>query len=72
MYVANEGRFVAIVGERDGERALAALQAHPGAAGACRIGTVQGARARQVTLRTAIGASRIVEMFSGEQLPRIC
>ena len=72
MYVANEGRFVAFVGDHDGERALAALRAHPGAAGACRIGTVQGARPRQVTLRTAIGASRIVEMFSGEQLPRIC
>ncbi len=72
MYVANEGRFVAFVVERDAERALAALRAHPGAAGACRIGTVQGVRPRQVTLRTAIGASRIVEMFSGEQLPRIC
>jgi hydrogenase expression/formation protein HypE len=72
MYVANEGRFIALVGGHDGERALAALRAHPGAAGACRIGTVQGTRPRQVTLRTAIGTSRIVEMFSGEQLPRIC
>ncbi len=72
MYVANEGRFIAFVGARDAERALAALRAHPAAAGACRIGTVQGTRPRQVTLRTAIGASRIVEMFSGEQLPRIC
>ena len=72
MYVANEGRFVAFVGARDSERALAVLRAHPGATGPCRIGTVQGPRPRQVTLRTAIGASRIVEMFSGEQLPRIC
>lgn len=72
MYVANEGRFVAFVGARDSERALAVLRAHPVAAGACRIGTVQGTCARQVTLRTAIGASRIVDMFTGEQLPRIC
>jgi hydrogenase expression/formation protein HypE len=72
MYVANEGRFIAIVEERDGERALAALRAHPHTTGACRIGTVQGAQPRHVTLRTALGTSRIVEMFSGEQLPRIC
>jgi hydrogenase expression/formation protein HypE len=72
MYVANEGRFVTFVSEHDGDRALAALRAHPGAAGACRIGTVQGARPGHVTLRTAIGTSRLVEMFSGEQLPRIC
>jgi hydrogenase expression/formation protein HypE len=72
MYVANEGRLVAFVAGGDSERALAALRAHPGAVNACRIGTVEGPRRRQVTLRTAIGASRIVEMFSGEQLPRIC
>lgn len=72
MYVANEGRFIAIVDQRDAERALAVLRVQPHTAGACRIGTVQGAHPRHVTLRTALGTSRIVEMFSGEQLPRIC
>ncbi len=72
LYVANEGRFVAFVPERDAGRALEALRGHPVSAGACRIGAVRGGRAGQVTMRTAIGASRIVEMFSGEQLPRIC
>lgn len=72
LHVANEGRFVAFVPERDAGRALEALRGHPVSAGACRIGAVRGSRPGQVALRTAIGASRIVEMFSGEQLPRIC
>jgi hydrogenase expression/formation protein HypE len=72
MYVANEGRFIAFVRAADAERALALLSAHPVATGASRIGTVLDGRGRQVTLQTAIGTSRIVEMFSGEQLPRIC
>lgn len=72
LYVANEGRFVAFVPERDAERALQTLRGHPVADAACRIGAVSGERSGQVTLRTMIGASRIVEMFSGEQLPRIC
>jgi hydrogenase expression/formation protein HypE len=70
--VACEGRFAAFVPERDSARALAILQAHPTSAGAARIGSVTGERAGTVLLKSAIGAVRILDMSSGEQLPRIC
>jgi len=72
LYVANEGRFVAFVPDADADRALAALSTHPVSAGAARVGSVTGDSPRLVTLRSRIGATRIVDMLSGEQLPRIC
>jgi hydrogenase expression/formation protein HypE len=69
LYVANEGRFVAFVAAADAERALAILQAEH--ANAATIGRV-GAGGGRVTLRTTLGTSRILDMLSGEQLPRIC
>ena len=72
LQVACEGRFAAFVPERDAERALAILRAHPSGAGACRIGKVSDQRASKVLLKSAIGAQRILDMSSGEQLPRIC
>lgn len=73
MYVANEGRFLAVVGAADAERALAILQSDPVSAGAMLIGEVQNdTHAGLVTLTSLIGARRIVDMLSGEQLPRIC
>lgn len=72
LSVACEGRFAAFVPERDAARALAILSAHPSSAGACRIGQVGEERAAKVLLRSTIGAQRILDMFSGEQLPRIC
>ncbi len=73
LYVANEGRLVAFVGAQDAGRALEILQAHPLGRGAAQIGSVNAAgRPGLVTLRSRIGASRIVDMMSGEQLPRIC
>jgi len=72
LYVANEGRFVAFVPERDAERALAILRRHEVSAGAASIGRVGGGAAGEVTLRSLVGATRIVDMLSGEQLPRIC
>lgn len=66
LYVANEGRFVAFVAPDHAARALEALGPD-----ARRIGEVVAGRP-QVTLRTPLGTHRIVEMFSGEQLPRIC
>ena len=72
LYVANEGRFVAFVPVCDAERALASMRAHPLGAGASLIGTVTEGPAGQVTMRSSIGAGRIVDMLSGEQLPRIC
>ena len=72
LYVANEGRFVAFVPEADADRALDALRAHAVSAGAARVGSVAADPPRLVTLRSRIGATRIVDLLSGEQLPRIC
>ena len=73
LYVANEGRFVAFVAARDADRALErAARATPSAPGPSRIGEVTARKDALVTLRTRFGAPRIVDMPSGEQLPRIC
>ena len=72
LQVACEGRFAAFVPEREAERALEIMRAHPGGAGACRIGRVTDQRSARVMLKSAIGAQRILDMSSGEQLPRIC
>jgi len=72
LYVANEGRFVAFVAWRDAERALSLLLSHPLCAGAALIGSVGTEPQGLVTMRSSIGAERIVDMLSGEQLPRIC
>ncbi len=72
MYVANEGRFTAFVAPKDAERALALLRAQEAGSGAVIIGEVQSATDRMVTMRSLIGANRIIDMISGEQLPRIC
>jgi hydrogenase expression/formation protein HypE len=72
LYVANEGRFIAILPAGEEERALQLLRAHPLGAQARAIGTVSKGDSGLVTLRSRIGATRIVDMLSGEQLPRIC
>lgn len=72
LYVACEGRFVAVVAEQDASRALEILQQHPLTAGATSIGQVREDPRGLVTLTSAIGATRILDMLSGEQLPRIC
>jgi hydrogenase expression/formation protein HypE len=72
LYLANEGRFVAFVPAAQADQALAILRGHPVSAGAVRIGTVGDARDRLVTLQSRIGTKRILDMHSGEQLPRIC
>jgi hydrogenase expression/formation protein HypE len=72
LYVANEGRFVAFVDPADADRALTILRASSLGAEATIIGRVQDERSGMVTMKTAIGAIRIVDMLSGEQLPRIC
>jgi hydrogenase expression/formation protein HypE len=72
LYLANEGKCVAIVGAEDKDRALAAWQAHPLGRLARCIGSVTDDPAARVVLRTAFGGQRIVDMLSGDQLPRIC
>lgn len=72
LYLANEGRFVAFVAAPDADRALDVLRSHPPGEGSCLIGKVTSDSSPMVVMRSRIGATRIVDMLSGEQLPRIC
>jgi len=72
LHVANEGRFVAFVVAKDMERTQQIMRRHEVGADATLIGHVVASAAPLVTLKSAIGASRILDMPSGEQLPRIC
>jgi hydrogenase expression/formation protein HypE len=72
LYVACEGRFLAVVPEPRADAALAALQALPDGALARRVGAVTDVDPGRVVLRTGIGSHRVLEKLSGEQLPRIC
>lgn len=71
MYLANEGRFVLFVPESDVDRALELMSSNGPDSQPTRIGSVSS-EASGVILKSIIGANRIVDMFSGEQLPRIC
>jgi hydrogenase expression/formation protein HypE len=72
FYVANEGRFIALVPAAQAEAALAVLaRAAPGGPPA-RIGEVRAGPVGEVTLRSVVGVDRILDRLSGEQLPRIC
>ena len=72
LYVANEGRFVVIVKDEDATRALEVLRKDELGNQARIIGTVEEVPQETVILKTKIGTSRILDMLSGEQLPRIC
>jgi hydrogenase expression/formation protein HypE len=72
LYVANEGKLLAIVPPEAAAAVLATMQAHPLGAKAAIIGEVTHDHPRFVTMRTRVGGTRIVDMLSGEQLPRIC
>lgn len=72
LHVANEGCLVAMVTPQVSYHVLAAMRARPEGAAARVIGRVVDDHAGRVTVRTLVGASRIVDMLVGEQLPRIC
>jgi hydrogenase expression/formation protein HypE len=75
LYLANEGKLVAVVPAAAAERVLAAMRAHPAGREAAAIGTVEMGEAGAgglVVMQTAFGGQRIVDMLVGEQLPRIC
>ena len=72
LYVANEGKLVAFVDGDRADEALALLREHPLGGRAARIGTVVEDHPGKVFQRSRIGGTRVVEMISGEQLPRIC
>lgn len=72
LYVANEGRFVAFVAAKDADRALLIMKKHCQSQQPAVIGTVTDHGRALVTMNSHIGVSRILDMISGEQLPRIC
>jgi hydrogenase expression/formation protein HypE len=72
MYVACEGRLVAVVSPQDAEAALAALRSHPLGSQSAVIGTVTAEPPGIVQLKTSFGGTRIVDLLVGDPLPRIC
>ena len=72
MYVACEGRLVAVVPGDSADAAVAALRGHPLGAQAAVIGEVSAAQPGIVRLKTAFGGTRIVDLLVGDPLPRIC
>lgn len=72
LYIANEGKVLAIIPEQEAQTALEALRSHPLGTQAQIIGKVSAEQPGKVLMRTLIGSTRIVESLSGEILPRIC
>jgi hydrogenase expression/formation protein HypE len=72
LYVANEGKCLVIVERAQADAVLAAMRAHPLGRHAAIIGKVVAEHPGKVFLRSRIGGTRVVDMLSGEQLPRIC
>ena len=72
LYVANEGKLIAVCAPEAADTLLAAMRAHPLGQGAQRIGTVVEDAHGFVQMETCFGGRRVVDWLSGEQLPRIC
>jgi hydrogenase expression/formation protein HypE len=72
LYVANEGKLIAVVPPQEAEQLLEAMRRHPLGSGAARIGTVVAEHPGMVIMRSSVGGDRVVTMLAGEQLPRIC
>jgi hydrogenase expression/formation protein HypE len=72
LYLANEGRMIVFVPESEAACALELLRSEPHTAGAVEIGRVSAERGGMVKMKSRIGTMRIIDMLSGEQLPRIC
>ena len=72
LYLANEGKIVAVLPAAEAEAGLLALRAHPLGRDAAIIGAVDSGEPGRVTMETVFGGTRIVDMLVGEQLPRIC
>lgn len=72
LYAANEGKLLAIVSAETAQSALGAMKSHPRGRDAAIIGRTADDHPGRVTMRTLLGGRRIVDMPTGEQLPRIC
>lgn len=72
LYLANEGKIIAVVPASEADAALTAMRAHTYGKGAVAIGEIRAGMPGRVTMKTVFGGTRIVDMLVGEQLPRIC
>jgi hydrogenase expression/formation protein HypE len=72
LYVANEGKLLAVVPQEDADDLLCAMHAHPLGKRAAIIGEIVDDHVGMVVLKTLVGGERVVTMLNGEQLPRIC
>lgn len=72
LYLANEGKLIAIVSAQDADIALAAMKAHPLGQDAAIVGTVTEDTHGFVEMKTALGGRRMVDWLTGDPLPRIC
>jgi hydrogenase expression/formation protein HypE len=72
LYVANEGKLIAIVASEAAEAVLQSMRRHPLGSAAQIIGTIKDTHPGLVTMRTPLGTTRVVDMLAGDQLPRIC
>ncbi len=72
LFVANEGKMLAVVAADQAESALEIMRSHPLGREAAIIGEITAASAGRVAMRTALGGLRAIDMLAGEQLPRIC
>ncbi len=72
LYVANEGKLIAVVPSSDADAILASMRAHPLGKDAVIIGEAVADHPKTVVMKSRIGGTRVVDMLTGEQLPRIC
>jgi hydrogenase expression/formation protein HypE len=72
LYVANEGKLAAVVARESADAVVEAMRRHPLGGDAAIAGRVTASHPGMVTMRTAFGTTRIVDMLAGDQLPRIC
>jgi hydrogenase expression/formation protein HypE len=72
LYVANEGKLIAVVPASDSDRLLAKMREHPRGRHAVAIGEIVAEHEGMVVMRSLVGGERVVTMLTGEQLPRIC
>ena len=72
LYVANEGKLIAVVPPDDADRLVKVMRAHARGVDAAIIGAVTSDHAGMIVMRSLVGGTRVVTMLAGEQLPRIC
>jgi len=72
LYLANEGKVLFVVKKEESDKILQTLHGHPLGKEACMIGKIVPTPAGKAYLRTSIGTRRLLDLLSGDQLPRIC